>query len=338
MDKEQQDNNNEDVDDDENLDENDTTITNDRVMDENVIRYSLSTLLSFRSTKTSQVNPIFSNSKLSCILSSYKSGQERGERSERPERPDRPDRESGRYQAAGGGAGQSISPLSFKSTSSSSSSLSQQQYKNRYQGDQGNGGPNYSNSKYYYNKYNKMTFDDRERDTSNQSLNRMMRSEKPGREPPNNKYAKKSAFTPKYCAEIQITSKNILGSGGNVMTASDYRNSTKQALNNMRHSNENQLNNNLSESAGLEGKAGDVKDQESSNVKQGERDSKDSTGKNLNGAAKQDGRMKAKELLESEINANELLYGEGDCKDAEEINIDDIFSKLVPYELVSCFL
>lgn len=121
---------------------------------------------------------------------------------------------------------ESISPLSFHSNSSSSSNLS---YQKRYQdgGREAEGGGGYSNSRYYYNKYDNKykNYDDNQRiiyKTTGANAN--------GNNNNNIRFLKK-AYNSKYENQESsvglISNKNILENSSRVITAADHRNSKK---------------------------------------------------------------------------------------------------------------
>lgn len=116
---------------------------------------------------------------------------------------------------------ESISPLSFHSNSSSSSNLS---YQKRFQ-DNNREGENYSNSRYYYNKYK--SYDD------NNSMSSRIIYKTTGANVNNGNNIRflKKAYNSKYENQESsvglISNKNILESSNRVITAADHRNLNK---------------------------------------------------------------------------------------------------------------
>lgn len=117
---------------------------------------------------------------------------------------------------------ESISPLSFHSNSSSSSNLS---YQKRFQENNNRDGESYSNSRYYFNKYNK--YDD------NGSLPSRIIYKTTGANANNGNNIRflKKAYNSKYENQESsvglISNKNILDNSSRVITAADHRNSKK---------------------------------------------------------------------------------------------------------------
>ena len=295
-----------------------------REQPKNIIRYSMSSLLSFRSSKSSQRMPGCINMDLSCM-------------SHNKPPPKMPPASCMPKFALPNRGEESISPLSFNSNSSSSSNLSyqQQQHQKRYEGYQtsiggrdgrgndgrggdgrggdgrdgrggdGPGGDGYGNSgnRYYYNKYNK-NYDDINGSGSSRIIYKTTSANSNGfnNNTSNNIKILKKAYNNKYEEQQQqpistISNKNILGNSSQVLTAADYRNSTKQAIRN--------------------GGLSDEKKEELKKKEDLEKALKDEDSNN-NGE-KGDEKKKL-----TEVNANDLVMG-SDIKNAEEINLDEIF-------------
>lgn len=311
-----------------------------REQPKNIIRYSLSSLLSFRSSKSSQRMPVCINMDLSCMAHN------------KPP-PKMPPASCMPKFALPNRGEESISPLSFNSNSSSSSNLSyqQQQHQKRYEGYQtsgggrdprdgrgndgrggdgrggeGPGGDGYnSGNRYYYNKYNK-NYDDINGSGSSRIIYKTTSANSNGNNnnTSNNIRILKKAYNNKYEEQQQqpvstISNKNILGNSSQVMTAADYRNSTKQAIRN----------------GGMSDEQKALQAEENKKKEDSEKASKDGDSNN-NGEKADD---KKKDLTKvSEVNANDLVMG-SDVKNAEEINLDEIFkmysmNNLLPVSLL----
>lgn len=181
-----------------------------------VIRYSMSTLLSLRNSKLSQAKPSCKNLELSC-MSHHKPPPKMLIANMMPKFALNQMQNRGE---------ESISPLSFHSNSSSSSNLS---YQKRYQDREQNGGREVEdryggNSRYYYNKYNK--YDD------NGSSSRIIyKTTGANANNGNNIRFLKKAYNSKYENQESsvglISNKNILENSSRVITAADHRNSKK---------------------------------------------------------------------------------------------------------------
>lgn len=172
----------------------------------------MATLLSLRNSKLSHVKPACKNLDLSC-MAHHKPPPKMLVANMMPK--------FALNQMQGRGE-ESISPLSFHSNSSSSSNLS---YQKRYQ-DTGrdNDGGGYSNSRYYYNKYNKY-------DDNGGSSRIIYKTTGANANNGNNIRFLKKAYNSKYENQESsiglISNKNILDNSSRVITAADHRNSKK---------------------------------------------------------------------------------------------------------------
>lgn len=201
-----------------------------------VIRYSLSTLLSMRSLKLSQAKPTCLKLDLAC-MAHHKPPPKMLIANMMPK--------FALNQMQGRGE-ESISPLSFHSNSSSSSNLSyQKRYQDREQREQREqqrgGGERervdrdrdrerdeggYSNSRYYYNKYK--SWDD------NGSSSRIIYKTTSANANGNNIRILKKAYNNKYESQEPsgnyLSNQNILGNSSRVITGADLRSNRKLNL------------------------------------------------------------------------------------------------------------
>lgn len=177
-----------------------------------IIRYSLSTLLSLRTSKLSQAKPACKNLDLSC-MAHHKPPQKMLIANNMM-----PKFAQSQMQHRGE---ESISPLSFHSNSSSSSNLS---YQKRYQDSGRDADGGYSNSRYYYNKYNKY-------DDNGGSSRIIYKTTGANANNGNNIRFLKKAYNSKYENQESsvglISNKNILENSSRVITAADHRNPKK---------------------------------------------------------------------------------------------------------------